>query len=156
MPYERQLEGQVAGSVRLVDSECPAALGAAVFGATDTALNAAGDWARGDPPCRRSARFRVGLAALVGGLGRAVGLSGGEGKTVGGGVAAAGRAAGGTVGCCGATGGGLAACGPPSTNDWPHLGQLTFDPAGSPGDFIVPWQCGQAIFGSGLAVDMRA
>jgi hypothetical protein len=45
---------------------------------------------------------------------------------------------------------------PPSTNAWPHFGQFTFDPAARPADFIVPWQCGQAIFGDELAVDMNA
>jgi hypothetical protein len=46
------------------------------------------------------------------------------------------------------------AFGPPaSANPFPHLGHVTCDPGGSPGDFIVPWQCGQAIFG-GLAVDI--
>jgi hypothetical protein len=75
--------------------------------------------------------------------------------TVGGGAAADRGAAdlAGATGCGEGPGGGCGA--PPSTNGLPHFGQFTFDPAGNPGDFIVPWQCGQAIFGSELAVDMN-
>ncbi len=78
------------------------------------------------------------------------------------GVATGGAATGGCGAFGGATGGGLGIEGgggdgwgtPPSTNAFPHFGQFTFEPAAKPADFIVPWQCGQAIFAGELAVDM--
>jgi hypothetical protein len=65
-PYDRALVGREAGVNRLVDSSCPAPLGAAVFGSSDRTVSASGEWASGEAPCRRSATFRVGLGALVG------------------------------------------------------------------------------------------
>lgn len=44
----------------------------------------------------------------------------------------------------------------PSLNAWPHLGHVTCEPAGSPGDLICPWQCGQEIRLGDVGVDMRA
>jgi hypothetical protein len=65
VPYERGLTGSLDGRSTLVESSCPVPVVAALSSPGDHTLLTDGTWAAGDPPCQRTAGFRVGLGAVV-------------------------------------------------------------------------------------------
>jgi hypothetical protein len=64
-PYDRSLVGYLDGRRDVVESECPVPIVAVMSAPSDRALNPDGTWSAGDPPCQRSAGFRVGLGTMV-------------------------------------------------------------------------------------------
>lgn len=63
-PYSRGILGEQDGSRRLVETSCAAPV-IAVFDNGARQLDADGQWRSDEPPCQRSAGFRIGLGAIL-------------------------------------------------------------------------------------------